>query len=101
MEEQPKTINIDDAVAVAEAVLSGAVSAPAGCSQIAGICRALNAPKELALFELLAHEQHGHEHIGITAASLEPEIMQACKELVASQLTRRSTGSARKAGHSG
>jgi hypothetical protein len=37
------------------------------------------------LFVLLAHEQYDHEHLGMTAESLRPEIIEACRELLAGQ----------------
>jgi len=35
---------------------------------------------------LLAHEQDGHEHLGINHATTLPHIITACHELVASQV---------------
>ena len=70
------------AVAIARQILAGTLSPRLGCARIADICRALDDPQELMPFDLFAHEQTGHEHIGITAESVEPQIIQACEELV-------------------
>jgi len=74
--------DLSAAIAVARQVIAGTLSPRTGCARIADLCHALGDPDELLLFDLLAHEQTGHEHIGIAAESLEPEIIQACEELV-------------------
>jgi hypothetical protein len=57
-----------------------------GCGLIATIGEKNNYPSQLSMFELLAHEQDGHEHLGITRATTLPHIMNACHELIASQV---------------
>ena len=39
-------------------------------------------PEELSSFQLLAHEQYGHENIGIYAKDLIPDIKNASVELI-------------------
>ncbi|WP_297896449.1 hypothetical protein [Shewanella sp.] len=55
-----------------------------GCAKLGEINRDLDWPIELAAFGLLAHEQHDHENIGITAENCIPEIINECTKLVAS-----------------
>jgi hypothetical protein len=76
---------LQDARRVAVDVLSGELPPNVGCAQIADIARKHNYPVELQMLDLLAHEQGGHESIGITAESCIPDIITACKELVSAQ----------------
>jgi len=77
--------SIDDAVALARQVLAGALDPNLGCGLIASIGEKANHPKELQAFILLSHEQYRHEALGITAESCVPDILGACRELVATQ----------------
>lgn len=79
----PFNADIAHAREVAKLVLAGVMTPRHGCARIAEVSTALGSPNELAVFELLNHEQYGHEHIGITLASVTPEIINACKTLAA------------------
>jgi hypothetical protein len=74
--------SMDDAVRVAREVLAGKMDPNLGCGLIA---EKINFPSSLSIFLLLGHEQYGHEDLGITAESCVPEILEACRELVAAQ----------------
>jgi hypothetical protein len=76
---------IDDAVRVAGQVLAGEMDPNLGCGLIRGIAQGTNFPDELDMFVLLGHEQYDHEHLGITAESCVPDILAACRELLARQ----------------
>lgn len=71
-----------DAHRVASEILDQSIDANLGCGLIATISAKLSSPTELQPFELLAHEQSGHEHIGIQPNELVPLIVQACHELL-------------------
>ncbi|MDR7132827.1 hypothetical protein J2X06_000011 [Lysobacter niastensis] len=77
--------SMEDAVRVARQVLSGEMDPNLGCGLIAGIGEKLNYPTELGMFLLLGHEQYDHEGLGITAESCVPDILEACRELLAGQ----------------
>jgi len=76
---------MQDAVRVAGQVLAGSMDPYLGCGLIGGIGEKLNHMAILADFVHLAHLQEGHEHLGFTKESCLPEIMAACRELVAVQ----------------
>ena len=75
--------NMEDALSVAARIVAGEMDANLGCNMIAAVAENLDSPRDLLVFELLAHEQSGHEHLGITAQSCIPGIMAACYELLA------------------
>jgi hypothetical protein len=77
--------SMDDAERVARQVLAGEMDPNLGCGLIARIAEKINYPSELGMFLLLSHEQYGHEELGITAKSCVPEILEACREFVATQ----------------
>jgi hypothetical protein len=74
-----------DALSIATRVLSGEIDPNMGCNMIAAVAENLDSPTELLAFELLAHEQSGHEDLGITAQSCVPDILVACRELLGAQ----------------
>ncbi|HZX77147.1 hypothetical protein [Lysobacter sp.] len=74
---------IADALTVARQVLAGEIDPNLGCGLIATIGQKQRYPDELALFELLSHEQYGHEELGITVKSCVPDILEACRSLLA------------------
>ena len=76
---------IEDAVRVANEIISGKMEPHLGCGLIAAVGEKNNYPTQLQMFELLAHEQDSHEHLGITKAATSPHIINACHELIASQ----------------
>jgi len=79
----PKSILlIHRAKFLAIAILAGDISPNEGCRRIGEINLQLGWPEELAEFGLLAHEQTGHEDLGITAESLQPEIREATGRLL-------------------
>jgi hypothetical protein len=75
----------EDAVRVARQILAGEIDPNLGCGLIAGIGEKLNFPSEFGMFILLGHEQYGHEGLGITTESCIPDILEACRELLALQ----------------
>ena len=66
---------------IARRVVAGRVNPNDACSLLAEVSDSLPGVKELHAFELLAHEQHGHEHLGITAESCAVEIIEECRQL--------------------
>jgi len=74
---------LEESIGIAKGILAGEVDPNEGCSRIDGIARALKWPRELSTLALLSHEQNDHEHIGITAENCVPDIVDACKKLVA------------------
>lgn len=77
---------MQDAVRVARQVLAGEIDPNLGCGLIAAIGEKIHHPTALMGFALISHEQYGHEGLGITAESCVPEILEACRELVAAQV---------------
>jgi hypothetical protein len=73
----------DEAVEIAKKVLSGDIDPNKGCTLIGDINHSLDWPEELAAFGLLAHTQHEHDNLGITAEACVPEIIDECKRLIA------------------
>jgi hypothetical protein len=70
------------AKSIAEDIVNGNIRPNKGCDLIHSISIDLDRPKELSSFDLLSHEQSGHDHLGITANKLIPDIMSASKELI-------------------
>ena len=70
---------------IAKRILDGQVEPNEGCARIAEINQRLGWPDELTTFGMLAHEQTGHEHIGIKGTV--PEIMSAAQALVELELS--------------
>jgi len=81
----PSFETLEDATRIAHEVLGGTIDANLGCGLISSIAQSNHYPDYLMGFVLLGHEQYDHEHLGITSESLRPEILQACRELVARQ----------------
>jgi hypothetical protein len=75
-----------EAVRIANQVLAGELDPNHGCSMIAGIGEDLDYPEALSAFFLLSHEQYDHEHLGITAESCIPDLLDACRELVITRI---------------
>ena len=67
---------------IARRIIAGRVNPNDACALLAEVSESLNSPDELWAFELLAHEQYGHEHLGITAESSAAEIIKECHRLV-------------------
>ena len=74
---------MQEAVAVAGRVVAGELEPSLGCSMIGEINHELDWPADLSALGMLAHEQTGHEHVGITSESCVPEIITECEKLVA------------------
>ena len=74
-----------DACRVAREVLTGAIDPHLGCGLIGGIGEKLNHHPSLMEFIHIAHLLEGPGHEGFTKESLLPDIMVACRELVAAQ----------------
>lgn len=70
---------------MAAEVLDGSMDPHLGCGLIGGIGEKLNHDAALADFIHLAHLQQGHEELGFTKESCLPDIITACRELVAVQ----------------
>lgn len=77
--------SMEDAVHVARQILAEEVDPNVGCGLIAEIGEKLNYPIELHMFLLLGHEHYNHEGFGITAEACVPNILEACRELLAEQ----------------
>jgi len=73
---------IAEAVAIAKRIVAGEIAPNVGCGEIGDINHALDWPDELAALGMLAHEQHDHENIGITAESCVPDIIEESKKLI-------------------
>jgi hypothetical protein len=67
---------------IARRVIAGRVNPNDACTLLAEVSESLRGPKELSAFEILAHEQYGHEHLGFTAESCAEEILIECRRLV-------------------
>lgn len=78
--------SMNDAVRIASDVLTGNVDPYLGCGLIASIGAKLNYPPHLQVFSLLDHDKSGHEHVGLTKEAVLPDIVEACRKLVASSL---------------
>lgn len=76
-----KNILLYRAKKIAEHIIIGDIQPNEGCSLIGQISDQLEWPSELGEFSLLAHEQTGHENLGITAENIRPEIFKAAKNL--------------------
>ncbi len=84
-----RQVLIAEAVEVAKAILAGTTDPHQGCDRIGAINQELGWPDELTALGMLAHEQSGHEHVGITAEGCVAEIMEECRRLVGKEdLTR-------------
>jgi hypothetical protein len=81
-----KQIKLAQARFIAREIIDGKVGPNDGCDQIAEINSALGWPDELMEFGALAHEQTGHESLGITQENIRPDIMNAAKKLVATEI---------------
>ena len=66
-------------------ILEGSMDPHLGCGLIGGIGEKLNHTAALAEFIHLAHLQLGHEQFGVTKEFCLPDIMAACRELMAVQ----------------
>ena len=80
-------INLAYAKIIASQILSGKIQPNEGCYLIGEINHYLGWTDELSDFGSLAHDQTGHENIGITSESVVPEIISAAKELLKLELT--------------
>lgn len=67
---------------IAENIISGKIDPNIGCLKIGELNQELGWPQELSGFDLLAHEQTDHEHIGITRASIIPDILKEANTLL-------------------
>jgi hypothetical protein len=79
-------IKLAQARLIARDIVEGRVEPNDGCDQIAEINGALGWPDELIEFAALAHEQTGHESLGITKENVRPHIINAAKKLVAKEI---------------
>lgn len=80
--EQSKKELMHRALVIARGIVAGEIDPNAGCAQLGDINRALDWPPELSAFGLLAHEQHDHESLGITAEGCVPEIIKECRTFI-------------------
>jgi hypothetical protein len=74
---------MSEAVAIAQRIAAGEIDPNEGCGLIGEISRDLDWPNELSSFGLLAHEQHDHGNIGITAEGCVPDIIEESRKLIA------------------
>lgn len=73
---------LDNAVSIARRIVSGDIDPNEGCDLIGQINAELGWPDELTGFGALAHDQHGHEHLGVYAKDCVSEIIEESKELI-------------------
>lgn len=78
---------VEDACSVAMDILAGSTDPNTGCALIASIAAKLNYPPALVPFTTIAHDQAGHDAIGITAESCIDDILQGCQQLISGQST--------------
>jgi hypothetical protein len=72
-----------EAVEIARAILDGTTNPNRGCTLIASLCVRDGLCDELMDFYCLDHDQYGHEEWGFTAENTVPDILEACRRLVA------------------
>ncbi len=72
----------DDAKLLAQDILSKSLDANIGCALIASIAAKLHHPESLELFSALAHDQSGHEQVGISTADCVDDVFEACRVLL-------------------
>jgi hypothetical protein len=75
---------LDDARLLAQDILAKALDANVGCALIASIGAKLRYPESLEAFAAFAHDQAGHEHVGITEADCVDDILDACRAFLQS-----------------
>lgn len=68
---------------IARRVVAGRVNPNDACALLAEVSESLSGPNQLAAFEILAHEQYGHDHLGFTAKSGAAAIVAECHRLIA------------------
>lgn len=81
---------LDDAKLLAQDVLKKSLDANVGCALIASIAAKLRYPEPLAAFAALAHDQSGHEHVGISKADCVDDILDACRAFLGNADVRHS-----------
>jgi hypothetical protein len=67
---------------IAREVVSGAADPNESCALLSELCTSNGWPEGLLAFYALAHEQTGHEHLGIGSQNTAPLIIDACKEFL-------------------
>ena len=70
------------AVDIAKSILNKDTNPNYGCYLLSEISQGNDSPEELKIFELLAHEQYRHEHVGATSEDMTPKIIEECERLV-------------------
>jgi|GEM_PF-1829041 len=66
---------------IAKSIIEGRTDPNVGCTMIGEINHELDWPKELGVLGLLAHEQTGHENLGITAQNIRLAILEEAERL--------------------
>ena len=74
---------LSEAASLCREVLAGSRDPNKACERLGQICAELDWPESMQMFSLLAHDQQGHEHLGMTAENTVPDIIAACKEFLA------------------
>lgn len=75
-------LNLNGAVSIAKQVVASKMQSNEGCELIGDVCQKLAWPDELLALVAVAHEQYGHESLGITAENSVLEIIEGCRELI-------------------
>ncbi|MYN05566.1 hypothetical protein GTP41_26085 [Pseudoduganella sp. DS3] len=78
--------SFEDAKLLAQEILSNRLDANVGCALIASTAAKLGYPKSLEIFFALAHDQSGHERVGISAVDCVDDIFVACRVLLESSI---------------
>ena len=73
---------MDEAITIARRIVAGEIDPNEGCAGIGRINDKLRLPDELLAFGQLAHEQIGHEHLGMTAENCRPDILAESRKLI-------------------
>lgn len=76
---------------IANEILEEKISPFDGCVLLSELSQKNNSPENLQIFELLAHEQYGHEHVSISPENTKIEIVEECKRLVNDQIFEQNT----------
>lgn len=75
-------ITLHDVKFFAHDILAKTLDANTGCAQSSSIATKPEYPVVLEVFPALAHDQSGHEHVGISSGDCVDDIFEACRMLL-------------------
>ena len=70
------------ALEIARRIVDGEMNPNDGCTELSDISIQIDGGYHLGIFELLSHDQYGHESLGFDAKNTTPEIIQECQNLL-------------------